>query len=365
VISSHNDSRNARKRFSSSLDDRATTVGERKQTIASWKQYPSQKTQLSKISKYIVNKLGSLVQKQPQSLKNGVLPNFFIRRPTEKTRIIKSALLELGHEPLHLKGYANKLPSDLDQDKGKRGHFKNREWLYDIHWYTEVDFIENYSKMMDRLTQKTDPVSAFLYGKLSDQEKVLLQNYQRSQSSRKKAQRSITLALERIVRGECVFEEERFKAIDLRLETINLRDRIGKIRDKKPESPSLNYLNRYLNRLLLQDAYPVCLSRNYEYLPKTLPLVAECEWDPIRTEDGGVPYGGVKFDFQKLLVANAELRLMIFILRKNDNICDLDNYFDKAIKSCKHLAQNSKFLFIAFDKRIPGFHYVEKSKGQN
>jgi hypothetical protein len=70
----------------------------------------------------------------------------------------------------------------------------------------------------------------------------------------------------------------------------------------------------------------------------------------------------------KTFVANAELRLMIFRKRPdklgettND---DLDKYFDETIQGYNHLANDSKFLFIAFDENIApdakGFHYVQK-----
>ncbi len=98
-----------------------------------------------------------------------------------------------------------------------------------------------------------------------------------------------------------------------------------------------------------------------------LPLVVECEWQWIRKDDTNVPkdrYGEVKWDFQKLLVANAELRLMIFRQRPSKNNRevneDLDVYFDNVIDGYTHLMAGSKFLFIAFDK--DGFRYTQKVK---
>lgn len=59
-------------------------------------------------------------------------------RPS-RTRLIKDTLAELGHRPLRhkprYKVYANGLSENLRQSFG--GDFKNREWLYDLHWYTE------------------------------------------------------------------------------------------------------------------------------------------------------------------------------------------------------------------------------------
>ena len=53
---------------------------------------------------------------------------------------------------------------------------------------------------------------------------------------------------------------------------------------------------------------------------------------------------------------------MIFIIKRDADILEIDKYFDKAIESYVHLKIGSKFLFIAFDERISGFHYVGKQK---
>ncbi|MGO9585159.1 MAG: hypothetical protein ACLP2Y_02970 [Limisphaerales bacterium] len=98
------------------------------------------------------------------------------------------------------------------------------------------------------------------------------------------------------------------------------------------------------------------------YRQTSLPLVVECEWEWIRKGDeDDDDFSAIKWDFQKLLVANADLRVMIFqqrIKKKND---ELAKYFDETIDGYRNLVEGSKFLFIAFDKR--GFHYKEKTKG--
>ena len=89
--------------------------------------------------------------------------------------------------------------------------------------------------------------------------------------------------------------------------------------------------------------------------------MVECEWESKRRDDKKISHSGIKYDFQKLLVANADLRLMIFLKRKHDKIRDFDNYFDSAIESYLNLKEG-KFLFIAYDKELLGFHYAEKFK---
>ncbi|NCC99696.1 MAG: hypothetical protein EOL95_08380 [Bacteroidia bacterium] len=185
------------------------------------------------ISKYIVEEIGSCLS---------TFFNFDTKKRPQRTTLIKDKLSKLGDTELlnkeKFKVYSNGLSSDLRQENG--GKFKNREWLYDLHWYTE---------------------------------------------------------------------------------------------DTEP------------------------------YLPIRLPLVVECEWDPERKGDiKKVPFGGIKYDFQKLLVANSELRLMIFIIKKDNDLHELDLYFDKAIDTCQHIGIDSKFLFIAFDEKIKSFYYTEKTK---
>jgi hypothetical protein len=204
--------------------------------MISWKQYPSQNVELSRISKYIVKELGYCLKK------------FFSPDTTggQRTALIKCALCQLGHKrqkgKRRFKVYTNRLPPSCQNVIA--GKCKNREWLYDLHWYTEKN----------------------------------------------------------------------------------------------------------------------------GYQPTSLPLVVECEWSLKRKEDKyNDPCSAIKYDFQKLLVANAELRLMIFKItrgKKHKKNSDLDKYFDKTIESYGNLEENSIFLFIAFDERAKTFHYVEKLKGQ-
>lgn len=201
-----------------------------------WEKYTSKKTKVrltNLISKYIIKELG----------RN--LTDFFRYDTPQRTRLIKDTLSILGKRKLIGKDsfcvLSHGLSYHLRQSHG--GDFSNKEWLYDLHWYTEI---------------------------------------------------------------------------------------------KEPYEP---------------------------YMPTSVPLVVECEWTPNRRgEKIQVPYSGVKYDFQKLLVANADLRLMIFKIKKNDDLLELDKYFDKAIDSYKHLEKNSKFLFIAFEEKIKGFYYTEKLK---
>ena len=103
---------------------------------------------------------------------------------------------------------------------------------------------------------------------------------------------------------------------------------------------------------------PTCYSQT------SLPLVVECEWDYKRKGDrDNDNYSAIKWDFQKLLVANADLRALIFKARSSGSAeeenAKLDKYFDDTIKGYKNLADGSHFLFIAFNNL--GFRYINKS----
>ena len=105
--------------------------------------------------------------------------------------------------------------------------------------------------IIGRWKAHSDPVSAFLWQKLSNPEQVLLTNYKPSEAGAKPVQDIVLSALNKVVGEPCIYEAERFKGILLGAETIVhlQQSRTG---------PNL----AHLNRLLLEDAYPVELARN-------------------------------------------------------------------------------------------------------
>ncbi|KAA6324026.1 hypothetical protein EZS27_026598 [termite gut metagenome] len=91
-------------------------------------------------------------------------------------------------------------------------------------------------------------------------------------------------------------------------------------------------------------------------------LTVECEWYSRRKEDKKKDrFSGFKYDFQKLLVSNAELRLMIFIIKKPIDIglFELETYFNNVITNYKHLENKAKFLFVAFSTSEKSFYYKQ------
>lgn len=110
------------------------------------------------------------------------------------------------------------------------------------------------------------------------------------------------------------------------------------------------------------------LPHEFGYRIETLPLVVECEWEYISAAErdkcgkkGKQPdvYGAVKYDFQKLVVANAEVRLMIFQQRRN---FELNRYFIDVIENYIHLDKGANFLFVRFPRNKKSFEYCAYEK---
>ena len=118
--------------------------------------------------------------------------------------------------------------------------------------------------------------------------------------------------------------------------------------------------HKFVNREWLYDIHWYTESGIYE--PITLPLACESEWGYEKKNDITNKYSSVKYDYQKLLTTNADLKLMIFRVRKVEDLEELGNYFNKTIQSYKNLVKDSKFLFIAFYDRQKKFYYTEINK---
>ncbi|HXR06240.1 MAG TPA: NAD-dependent DNA ligase LigA [Candidatus Acidoferrum sp.] len=109
-----------------------------------------------------------------------------------------------------------------------------------------------FAKFKDRLSRQSDLISAFLWQRLSNPDQATLANYQPSAPSldQEKAQKVVVQTLNKIIGETCIYESGRFRGVSLRAETINIMK----------ESPKASNM-ACLNRLLLEDAYPVELSR--------------------------------------------------------------------------------------------------------
>lgn len=129
--------------------------------------------------------------------------------------------------------------------------------IHDVSSFSSDD-IMFWSPFIERLRRQADPVSAFLWQRLTTNEHVILMNYQSSQMNSSEAQDVVVHALNRIIGESLIFDQQRFKDIVFGSETARIRQQfpLASIQ-QAPPGPFL----AHFNRLLLEDAYPVELSR--------------------------------------------------------------------------------------------------------
>lgn len=113
---------------------------------------------------------------------------------------------------------------------------------------------------------------------------------------------------------------------------------------------------QFVNREWLYDL--LWYTEGDPYCPKEFPLVVECEWQKRRKGDKTKDkLSDIKYDFQKLLLANTKLKVMIFQTTDLDKeLEELSQYFDKAIETYES-KEKGHFLFIAFCNKKKSFYY--------
>src|ERR1039458_7340481 len=95
-----------------------------------------------------------------------------------------------------------------------------------VSWTFSSDDISDLPAAIERLRQNSDPVSAFLWQKLTNPEQLLLMNYQRSATSSTQAQDIVLQAFNKIIEGPMIYNDERFRGMHLGPEAWRL---IGEI----------------------------------------------------------------------------------------------------------------------------------------
>lgn len=121
--------------------------------------------------------------------------------------------------------------------------------------------------------------------------------------------------------------------------------------------------HKFLNKEFLYDIHWYKDKADEHYMPETVSLVAESELGDRRKGDKSMSKNpAIKFDFQKLLIANAKLRLLIFKVKNQRELDELDAYFEKSIATYELLNKGSMFLFICFLHDTKEFLFCEKSK---
>ena len=125
------------------------------------------------------------------------------------------------------------------------------------------DGIFDPSSLARKLTQSTDAVSLYVKSRLSPATLEMLAAYQGANSNPAPLQAAMAEDLNRIIQGPLIYEAQRFGGIVLREKTQQLLAQ---------ESERTNPL--HLNRLLLEDAYPVELSRKHKNVSENRWLAA-------------------------------------------------------------------------------------------
>ena len=166
------------------------------------------------------------------------------------------------------------------------------------------------------------------------------------------------------------------KIIKERLRTEKLFDLLTELGDKQgykvySHSSSDEFRNapgtgndKFVNREWLFDLCWYKEDETFKYSLKSLDLAVESEWTNKRKEDKEDPYGGIKYDFQKLLVANMGLCLMVFKVTKKGRE-KLSEYFEKVYDTYE--GNKTEILFIAFSterKKDDTFYYSYLPKKQ-
>ena len=99
---------------------------------------------------------------------------------------------------------------------------------------------------------------------------------------------------------------------------------------------------------------------NEHYALNDTILVMESEWKGKRTasdgHDDNDPYGEVKFDFQKLLLSNADIKLMVYRKHgdKSRTDIDLEHYFQRRIDNYRQGATTALFIFARYSGKENG-----------
>jgi len=110
--------------------------------------------------------------------------------------------------------------------------------------------VKNWPSFIKRLIDHSDAVSALLWQRLASQDQTALKNFQPSGPAAKPAQDAVIKVLNKVIAEPSIYDDTRFQGISLRPETTDMMK-------QNPAGPSL----ARLNRLLLEDAYPLDLAK--------------------------------------------------------------------------------------------------------
>src|SRR3954464_2606525 len=104
--------------------------------------------------------------------------------------------------------------------------------------------ITDLASLVKKLSEKSDPVSAYVGEQLDEPAKTALTTNTDSSDNAKAVRSALSKSLNKVIAGSSIYDEARFKGVTLRAETTELLK-------KNPQGEEL----MRLNRMLLEDAY--------------------------------------------------------------------------------------------------------------
>jgi len=188
---------------------------------------------------------------------------------TEDTQLlaINDALEELAQERpqcaevVKLKYFVGMTDKECGEVLGLAERTVKRYWafakasLYDqlgSSTFSARDLLD-LSSLASKLKQPSRAFDILLAGKLSSSTQEALRNYQGQGSDPNSLQQALIEDLNRILDGDAFYSQESFAGVALRQKTQTLM----------AQKPQESNVKRLLNRLLIEDAYPLEVSRNH------------------------------------------------------------------------------------------------------
>jgi hypothetical protein len=137
-----------------------------------------------------------------------------------------------------------------------------------------VDYITNLSALVKKLTERTDPLSSFIWEHLPEPTQELLARFIPETSDAMQLESRLTESLKRIIEGPCIYEPMRFSGIGREKFQDLTRHLLEECRRGGPMG-SPNVVS--LNRCLLDDAYEEDLckwwkSQTVEFFGPDMPI---------------------------------------------------------------------------------------------
>jgi transglutaminase-like putative cysteine protease len=118
-----------------------------------------------------------------------------------------------------------------------------------------IDDLKNFAAIADKLVHQSDPMSNFLWQHFSDDDQLLLRNYESSSLSLRRAKLAVVDNLNNLIEtgNPAIYAPDRFAGVMLPPGTAELLE-------KDPSGPELSRLNR----LLVEAAYPGELAKSQD-----------------------------------------------------------------------------------------------------